>query len=143
MKVKAMFKKAIITVSAIAVLAAGTIASAYAATYNLGTVSNFTLTATGSNSFTSHNPNAGTVTDLTGSYVNVFNNKSYSQGTAYIYSYDAEGKQGFTSYYIQKNNPAPYSLNYNGTISSGNNYHYWKNSSGGGFSTNLQVYLYT
>lgn len=141
MKVKAMFKKAIITVSAIAVLAAGTIASAYAATYNLGTVSNFALTATGSNSFTSYNPNAGTVTDQTGSYVNVFNNNSYSQGYAYIYS--GNRVYGQVDYYIQKNYPAPHSITYSGKIPSGNNYHYWKNTGGGGFSTNLQVYLYT
>ncbi|MGN0456433.1 MAG: hypothetical protein ACI4F2_06215 [Acutalibacteraceae bacterium] len=142
MKFKAMFKKAIITASAIAVLAAGTIASAYAAVYDVGIVYNFSCSATGTNSFSSSNDVFGTVVDQTGTYITIFNNKSYSDGTSYIYSYTDHDKHGEGSYYFYNTNAAPISRNYE-NVPAGSNYHYWKNTGGGGFRTNIQTYLYS
>lgn len=138
-----ILKKAIITISLLSVLAVGTIISGYATTYNLGSVSNFTVPTNGSKTFSSYNDVKGTVSSQTTSYCNIFNSASQSEGITYVQNSANAKKYGEGSYYVQKNYPAPYVRNYS-NVPAGNNTHYWKNTSGAGFSTStLQIYLYT
>ncbi|MGN0498869.1 MAG: hypothetical protein ACI4F6_07395 [Acutalibacteraceae bacterium] len=144
MKTKSIIKKAIITISIIAVLAAGTIASAYAASTRLGFISDFemqsrddyfTYTSTGAE---------GMVVDQLGAYPNILDtNYNYSEGYAYIYNQTNQKTYGKkTGFYLQSNYPAPLDLRYE-DVPQGLLEHRWFNCDGGGFRTTLTCTLYT
>lgn len=143
-KVSSILKKATITLSALAILAAGTMVSGYAQTYSLGFLSSFELKAQDTYTTYTNNQYTGTVVDQFGSYPRILNsNYDYSQGYAYIYNrttdkYFAKN----TDFYIQKNYPGHTAVNY-GTVTYGALEHRWVNYAGGGFKTTLQAYLYT
>lgn len=144
MKFKAMFKKAIITASAIAVLAAGTIASAYAASTRLGFISDFEMPSVGDYYTYTSTGTTGMVVDQLGAYPNILDtNYNYSEGYAYIYNKTKKEYYGKnTDYYMQLNYPAPVDLRYEGA-NSGLLEHRWFNYAGGGFRTTLTCTLYT
>lgn len=144
MKVKAMFKKAIITVSAIAVLAAGTIASAYAASTRLGFISDFEMPSVGDYYTYTNTGTTGMVVDQLGAYPTILDSSyDYSKGYAYIYNKTNRRYYGQnTYYYMQLNYPAPSDLRYE-EVKSGLLEHRWFNYDGGGFRTTLTCTLYT
>ncbi|MCQ4022897.1 MULTISPECIES: hypothetical protein [unclassified Ruminococcus] len=144
MKTKSIFKKIIITISAVAILAAGTIVSAYAATTRLGFISDFLLQSRDDYYTYTNTSSKGMVVDQLGSYPTILDDcYDYSEGYAYIFN-KTEGKYygRKTNYYVQYNYPAPVDLRY-ADVSSGLLEHRWFNCSGGGFRTTLTCTLYT
>lgn len=138
-----IFKK-IITVSAVVgVLATGSVITGYAGYVKVGnTIERFALSKKDATSFGCGNLPTCTQVDQTESYVTIFNEADHTEGYAYARTSTKGGSYSWGKYYIAKNYPAPYVYRYK-NVPKGNVVHYWTNTGGGGFRTNLTVYRYT
>lgn len=143
MSFRKIFKK-IITVSAVVgILATGSVITGYAGYVKVGnTLKNFALSKKDATSFSCGNLPACTQVDQTDSYVTIFNGADHTEGFAYARTSSKESSYGWGEYYIAKNCPAPYVYRYK-NVPAGKVGHYWSNTGGGGFRTNLTVYRYT
>ena len=144
MNFKKIFKK-ILTVSAVVgVLATGSVITGYAGYVKVGnTIERFSLSKKDATSIGCGYLPACTQVDQTESYVTIFNGADHTEGYAYATSTGNPGKIfGYKKYYIAKNCPSPYTSRYK-DVARGRVAHYWTNTGGGGFRTNLTVYRYT
>lgn len=143
MNFRKIFKK-ILTVSAVVgVLATGSVITGYAGYVKVGnTIERFSLSKKDATSFGCGYLPACTQVDQTESYVTILNEADHTEGYAYARSSSTQRSYGWGEYYIVKNYPAPYVYRYK-NVPKGNVVHYWSNTGGGGFRTNLTVYRYT
>ena len=142
-KKNTFLKKVFASMAVAAFFVSGTVISGFAGYVQVGnTIKNFSLSMSDSNSFSLGYIPGGTQVDQTESYITIFNNYDYSKGHAYARVENIGSSFGYGDYYIQKNSPAPYTYQYK-NVRTGNCVHYWSNTGGGGFRTNLTVYRYT
>ena len=143
MKFKKIVKKTALILTVIMLLAVGTVFSGYAAT-ELGTVS-FSITATGSKTFTNTSDNGGYIVDLISSYPTIKDSKyDYSKGYAYLHNNNTNEDYGVnTDYYVVRGNGGSVSVDYlDEYVPKGTLVHHWKNTGGGGFSAPVTTLRY-
>jgi len=142
-KKNSVFKKVFASMAVAAFLVSGTVASGFAGYVQVGnTLKNFALSKSDSTSFSLGYVPGGTQVDQLDSYPTIFNGYDYSKGYAYARVSGYGSSYGWGEYYVQKNNPSHYTYRYK-NVDPGTCVHYWSNTDGGGFRTNLTVYRYT
>ena len=142
---KNTFLKKVLASTAVATfLVSGTVISGFAGYVQVGnTLKNFALRQNDSTSFGLGYVPGGTQIDQIESYPTIILSAyDYSHGCAYARTSSSQSTWGWDEYYIQKNNPSPYTFRYK-NVPAGTCVHYWSNWDGGGFRTNLTVYRYT
>lgn len=135
LKVKKIIAGAMIT----AIIATGTIASGSAAT-TLYTENSFKVQQKQTVAFTLYNSKYGDIVSALSSYPTIYGNYNYSKGTTYV-QHTTRGTKRTRDYYLMENVSSPTTIDY-GDYYSGNFTLSWTNTAGGGFSGNLEVFVY-
>lgn len=118
------------------IIAAGCAISASAAAERWSWTVN--VSATGSDSMIITAAHSGTRSDTFGSYITVYNGKSYTEGNTYVWQDNK--KKGLQNYQLYGNTPSHPTINF-GTINKGQSQHYYSNTYGG-FKSTVDSYQY-
>ena len=133
---KSYVKKTMAAILVVLFIAGGCLLSTAAAAERWSWTVN--VSATGTDSASINAAHSGTRTDTFGSYITVYNNKSYTQGIARVYRNGHIAAE--RDYNFSANSPSHPTINF-GNIPSGPSQHHYANSYGG-FRSPVDTYQY-